>query len=63
MKKCQILGFLIIYVSLSILKISSKSEPWSPEPVRFAMEHTVNIMDYQFTKFKLNDIIFKMVIK
>ena len=34
-KKSQILGFLIIYVSLSVLKISSKSETWSPEPVTF----------------------------
>ena len=41
MKYSQILGFLIIYVSLSILKISSKSETWSPEPVRFGMEHTL----------------------
>ena len=41
MKKSQILGFFIIYVSLSILKISSKSETWSPEPVRFGMEHTI----------------------
>ena len=38
MNKSQILGFFIIYVSLSILKISSKSETWSPEPVRFGME-------------------------
>ena len=41
MKKSQILGFFIIYVSLSILKISSKSETWSPESVQFAMEHTI----------------------
>ena len=40
-KKSQISGSFIIYVSLSILKISSKLETWSPEPVRFGMEHTI----------------------
>ena len=47
MKKSQILGFFIIYVDLTILKILSKSEIWSPEPVRFAMEHTI----YTETRF------------
>ena len=42
MKKFQILGFFITSVSLSILKMSSKSETWSPESVRFAMEHTIS---------------------
>ena len=37
------MGFFIIYVSLSILKISRKSETWSPEPVRFAMEHALYV--------------------
>ena len=50
MKKSKILGFFIIYVNLSILKISSKSETWSPEPVRFAMEHaiylTLDLLDH-----------------
>ena len=32
-----------IYVSLSILKILRKSETWSPEPVRFSMEHAIYI--------------------
>ena len=44
MKKSQILGFFIIYVSLSIFKILSKSETWSPESVRFGMEHTIYII-------------------
>ena len=43
MKKSQILGFFIIFVSLLILKISSKSETWSPEPVHLAMEQAINI--------------------
>ena len=41
MERSQILYFFIIYVSLSVLKISSKSGKWSPEPVRFGMEHTI----------------------
>ena len=44
MKKSQAFGFVIIYISLSILKISSESETWSPEPVRFGMEHTIYIL-------------------
>ena len=48
MKKFQILGFFITFISLSILKISSKSETWSPEPVRFAMEHAIYICIYLF---------------
>ena len=35
------MGFFIIYVILQILEISGKSETWSPEPVRFATEHTI----------------------
>ena len=44
MKKSQILDFFTIYVSLLIRKISSKSETWSPEPVRFGMEHTIYLV-------------------
>ena len=43
MKKSKILGFFIIYVSLSIFKISSTSETWSPESIRSDMEHTIYI--------------------
>ena len=53
MKKSQILGFFIIYVNLSILKISNKSETWSPEHVRFDMELTIYIFFLkQFVLFK-----------
>ena len=44
MKKIQILNFSIIHVSVPIFKISSKSETWSPEPVRFGMEHTIYVL-------------------
>ena len=51
MKKSQILAFFIIYVSLSILKTSSKSGTWNPKPVRFGMEHTIKC--YRVTKMFL----------
>ena len=59
MKKSQILDFFIIYFSLSIGKISSKSETWSPEAVRFGIEHIIYMfclkMFYNFllTFFKM----------
>ena len=45
------MGFFIIYVSLSILKISGKSKTWSPEPARFAMEHTIYNNNYILSPF------------
>ena len=45
------MSFFIIYVSLSILEISSKSETWSPEPVRFAMEHAIYRFIYIYFRF------------
>ena len=42
-EKILILGFFVTCVSLSIPKISCKSETWIPEPVRFAMQHAIYI--------------------
>ena len=42
------MGFFIIYVILSILEILSKSETWSPEPVRLAMEPTIYSISTNF---------------
>ena len=52
MKKSQILVLFIIYVSLSMLKISIKSETLSPELVRFGMEHTIYIYIYKMYQFR-----------
>ena len=41
MKQSKILDFIIIYISLSTLKISSKSESWSPKLVRFSRERPI----------------------
>ena len=48
MEKSEILDYFIIYVSLSTLKILSKSETWSPKPVRFGMERPTHIYIYNF---------------
>ena len=46
MKKSQILGFFIIYVNLSILKISSKSGTCIPEPVdKYYFKEAWNFQD------------------
>ena len=58
-KKSQILGFFTIYVSLFIIKILSKSEKWSPELVRFAMEHTIYIVTWYFNHAQSSKILFK----
>ena len=50
MKKFQILGFFITCFSLSILKISSKSETWSPEPFRPPMDHTIYTVQGWFSE-------------